>query len=40
MIKISPHLVVKIKSCHTNLISFFERITGLLDKKEEKDMIS
>lgn len=39
MIKNSQHGFVKNKLCQTNLISFFDRVTGLVDNREVGDVM-
>lgn len=39
MIKISQHRFVKNKLCQPNLISFFDRLNGFVDKGEAADVI-
>lgn len=39
VIKNSQHEFVKNKLCQTNLISFFDRVTGLVDNREVGDVM-
>lgn len=39
MIKASQHEFVRNKLCQTNLISFFDRVTGLVDNREVGDVM-